>query len=48
MTTEFIILNSSFFIKNMNVLQRPKSREFCATMQDYIIDTDATMAGARY
>ena len=46
MTTEFIILNSSFFIKNMNVLQRPKSREFCATMQDYIIDTDATLTFA--
>lgn len=27
----------------MNVIQRPKSREFCATMQDYIIDTDSTI-----
>lgn len=30
----------------MYVLQRPKSREFCATMQDYIIDTDATITFA--
>ncbi len=27
----------------MNIIQRPRSREFCATMQDYIIDTDATI-----
>ena len=46
MTTEFIILNPSFFIKNMNVLQRPRTREFCATMQDYIIDTDETISFA--
>ena len=30
----------------MNVLQRPRAREFCATMQDYIIDTDATITFA--
>ena len=30
----------------MNVLQRPRPREFCATMQDYIIDTDATITFA--
>ena len=28
----------------MNVIQRPRAREFCATMQDYIIDTDVTIA----
>ena len=27
----------------MNVLQRPREYEFCATMQDYIIDTDITI-----
>lgn len=27
----------------MNVIQRPRPREFCATMQDYIIDTDSTI-----
>lgn len=27
----------------MNVIQRPRAYEFCATMQDYIIDTDATI-----
>lgn len=27
----------------MNVLQRPREYEFCATMQDYIIDTDVTI-----
>ena len=27
----------------MNVIQRPRTREFCATMQDYIIDTDSTI-----
>ena len=27
----------------MNVIQRPRAREFCATMQDYIIDTDVTI-----
>lgn len=30
----------------MNVIQRPRSREFCATMQDYIIDTDETLTFA--
>lgn len=30
----------------MNVIQRPRPREFCATMQDYIIDTDATITFA--
>ena len=30
----------------MNVIQRPRTREFCATMQDYIIDTDATITFA--
>lgn len=30
----------------MNVIQRPRAREFCATMQDYIIDTDVTIAFA--
>lgn len=27
----------------MNVIQRPRAREFCATMRDYIIDTDVTI-----
>lgn len=27
----------------MNVIQRPRAREFCGTMQDYIIDTDVTI-----
>lgn len=27
----------------MNVIQRPRTEEFCGTMQDYIIDTDATI-----
>lgn len=27
----------------MTVLQRPRNQEFCATMQDYIIDTDASI-----
>ena len=27
----------------MNVLQRPREKEFCATMRDYIIDTDVTI-----
>ena len=27
----------------MTVTQRPRTREFCATMQDYIIDTDSTI-----
>ena len=26
----------------MNVIQRPKPSEFCATMREYIIDTDST------
>jgi hypothetical protein len=30
----------------MNVIQRPREREFCGTMQDYIIDTDVTIAFA--
>ena len=30
----------------MNVIQRPRSREFCATMQDYVIDTDSTISFA--
>ena len=30
----------------MNVIQRPRSREFCGTMQDYIIDTDETITFA--
>lgn len=30
----------------MNVIQRPRAHEFCATMQDYIIDTDATITFA--
>lgn len=30
----------------MNVIQRPRAREFCATMQDYIIDTDVTITFA--
>ncbi len=30
----------------MNVIQRPRTREFCATMQDYIIDTDSTITFA--
>lgn len=27
----------------MNVIQRPDAKEFCATMRDYIIDTDSTI-----
>lgn len=27
----------------MNVLQRPRDKEFCGTMQDYIIDTDVSI-----
>lgn len=27
----------------MNVMQRPNAKEFCATMRDYIIDTDSTI-----
>lgn len=27
----------------MNVIQRPRTEEFCGTMQDYIIDTDVTI-----
>lgn len=30
----------------MNVLQRPRAKEFCGTMQDYIIDTDVTITFA--
>ena len=30
----------------MNVLQRPRENEFCATMRDYIIDTDVTITFA--
>ena len=30
----------------MNVIQRPRPYEFCATMQDYIIDTDASITFA--
>lgn len=30
----------------MNVIQRPRSREFCSTMRDYIIDTDKTITFA--
>ena len=30
----------------MNVIQRPRASEFCATMQDYIIDTDSTITFA--
>jgi len=30
----------------MNVIQRPRAKEFCATMQDYIIDTDVSIAFA--
>ena len=30
----------------MNVLQRPREREFCGTMQDYIIDTDVSITFA--
>lgn len=30
----------------MNVLQRPRDREFCGTMQDYIIDTDVSITFA--
>lgn len=30
----------------MNIVQRPKVREFCSTMQDYIIDTDSTITFA--
>lgn len=32
----------------MTVLQRPRAREFCATMQDYIIDTDSTITFSIY
>lgn len=32
----------------MTVIQRPKSREFCATMQDYIIDTESTITFTIY
>ena len=33
----------------MNVIQRPREKEFCGTMRDYIIDTDVTIAfGIRY
>ena len=28
----------------MNILQRPRPREFCATMQDYVIDTATSIA----
>lgn len=27
----------------MNVIQRPRAREFCGTMQDYVIDTDVSI-----
>ena len=27
----------------MNVLQRPRDREFCGTMQDYVIDTEVSI-----
>lgn len=27
----------------MNVIQRPEAQSFCATMRDYIIDTDSTI-----
>lgn len=27
----------------MNVIQRPREKEFCGTMKDYIIDTDSTI-----
>lgn len=30
----------------MNVIQRPRAREFCGTMQDYIIDTDVSITFA--
>lgn len=30
----------------MNVLQRPRAKEFCGTMRDYIIDTDVTLTFA--
>lgn len=30
----------------MNVIQRPDAQEFCATMKDYIIDTDNTISFA--
>lgn len=30
----------------MNVIQRPREKEFCGTMQDYIIDTDNTITFA--
>lgn len=30
----------------MNVIQRPRVREFCGTMRDYIIDTDVTITFA--
>lgn len=30
----------------MNVIQRPRVREFCGTMRDYVIDTDVTIAFA--
>ena len=32
----------------MTVTQRPRTREFCATMQDYIIDTDSTITFSIY
>ena len=28
----------------MIVIQRPRAKEFCATMQDYIIDTDISIS----
>lgn len=30
----------------MNVIQRPRPREFCGSMQDYVIDTDVTISFA--
>ena len=30
----------------MNVLQRPRDREFCGTMQDYVIDTEVSITFA--
>lgn len=30
----------------MNVIQRPRAKEFCATMQNYIIDTDVSISFA--
>lgn len=32
----------------MTVTQRPRTREFCANMQDYIIDTDSTITFSIY